>query len=384
MDRFAMAELRKLIEPREGPCVTICMPTHGTGENGLQDALRLKNLAQQAEYQLAEDWVRAPEARDMMDRIRTLPTIPEFWAGRSQGLGLFLEPGSLATFRVPLALEEFLHVNQRFCVRPMLPLLTSTDRFFVLALSQNQPRLFGANRYRVEQIEVPGLPSRLDEALNLDSADRGSQVHSGGRGGASGKATGVFHGQGGEPDTHKEELVQYFRLVDEALMRVLGGETAPLVLAGVGYLLPIFRRVTRYSHVVEGEATGNWDHVHVREIHAKAWLLVEPGFRHARDEARSKFQRLVGTGKASSDIREALPAAARGQVESLLVSARAHVWGMFDADRNLVEWHDAYQRGDDDLLDVAAVQTLLNRGQVYCVEPHELPTADPLAAVFRY
>ena len=37
-----------------------------------------------------------------------------------------------------------------------------------------------------------------------------------------------------------------------------------------------------------------------------------------------------------------------------------------------------------DLLDIAAIQTFINGGEVYVVEPHELPDPGMVAAVFRY
>ena len=40
--------------------------------------------------------------------------------------------------------------------------------------------------------------------------------------------------------------------------------------------------------------------------------------------------------------------------------------------------------GDEDLLDLAAIQTLLHDGPVYAVEPEQVPGDGPLAALFRY
>ena len=42
------------------------------------------------------------------------------------------------------------------------------------------------------------------------------------------------------------------------------------------------------------------------------------------------------------------------------------------------------KRRDDDLLDIAASQTLLHDGRVYGVEQADMPDDGPLAAVLRY
>ncbi|MCU0708464.1 MAG: hypothetical protein MUF23_09245 [Pirellula sp.] len=87
MDSLNWSELRPLTEIRNGPCVTIYMPTHvAAGLQGQQDAVRLKNLADQAERELAARWMRAPDARDLVAPLHRLSTDHEFWEARSNGL----------------------------------------------------------------------------------------------------------------------------------------------------------------------------------------------------------------------------------------------------------------------------------------------------------
>ena len=52
------------------------------------------------------------------------------------------------------------------------------------------------------------------------------------------------------------------------------------------------------------------------------------------------------------------------------------------SNRDLLEPEPA--PGDEDLLDLAAIQTILNGGTVYVVEPEQVPGQTLLAAVFRY
>jgi hypothetical protein len=46
--------------------------------------------------------------------------------------------------------------------------------------------------------------------------------------------------------------------------------------------------------------------------------------------------------------------------------------------------HEEAEPGDEDLLDFTAIQTLLNSGMVYAVEPQKVPDEALLAAAFRY
>jgi hypothetical protein len=219
--------------------------------------------------------------------------------------------------------------------------------------------------------------------LALDEADRGTQSHSVMRAG-KGKQSSSFHGQGGVKDTHKDELMAFFRLIDEAIMPVLHNEVHPLILAGVDYLLPIFKETCHYSHLATPQLEGNCDHLSAREVHAKVWPLVEPLLSQGGKQAAAKYSSLAGTEKATNDPRKALQAAFDGRIETLFVALDCHAWGECDLVGQVLELHDEQQSGDQDLLDLALVQTLLHHGRVYAVDADEMPTAEPLAAIMRF
>jgi hypothetical protein len=358
------------------------MPTHAAGRDGQQDVLRLKNLIAQAERELVDQGMRAPQAKRLLDPVRELPNEPEFWEKRSAGLAVFVADGLFDRFRVPLDLDERVTVNLRFQVKPLLPLLGSNDQFFLLALSQNRVRFFTARQYSIAEITVDGMPPDMQQALNYDTGERASQVHSAMRG-DHGKQAAVFHGQGGEREAAKDDLARYFRMVDAALRDTLRDQRAPLVLAGVQYLLPIYREVSSYPRIAQQELPGNPDYLSDQELHARAWPLIETHLDNLREEAAARYRQLAGTGKTSDDVRQIAAAAHRGQVESLFVDRAAHRWGTFDPGTETAEVREMPQPGDDDLLDFAAVQTLLHRGSVFAVPSQQVP-APPIAAVFRY
>ena len=58
--------------------------------------------------------------------------------------------------------------------------------------------------------------------------------------------------------------------------------------------------------------------------------------------------------------------------------------GTFHPTTNMVHVHCKARYQDDDLLDIAATQTLLHGGLVYAVEQANVPGGGLLTAVFRY
>ena len=194
----------------------------------------------------------------------------------------------------------------------------------------------------------------------------------------------MFHGHGA--DDARGDIRRYFLKVDAGLQAMLAGERAPMVLAAVDYLIPIYREASGYPHVLEDGVTGNPEELSPRELHERAWRIVAPLFERERREAEARFSQLHGQGSdlASTDVAEVVRAAYAGRVEAIFVAVDEHHWGRFDPSSLAVEQHDEERVGDDDLLDLAAVRTYLNGGAVYAVDPAQVPGGGAVAAIMRY
>ena len=92
---------------------------------------------------------------------------------------------------------------------------------------------------------------------------------------------------------------------------MLQDDQAPLVLAGVGYLLPIYRAASDYPHLAEQGIEGNPEELSDEALHRQAWEIVQPLFTQAQKEAVIKYQRLsnLKSGRASNDLGKIIPAA---------------------------------------------------------------------------
>jgi hypothetical protein len=172
--------------------------------------------------------------------------------------------------------------------------------------------------------------------------------------------------------------------VDAGLRGVLRQEQAPLVLAGVDYLFPVYREVSTYPGLLEEGIPGNPDAASPEELHRQAWRLVHPRFLVEQEEAADRFRELSGSGKTARDPRFIVPAAFRGRVETLFVALGEQRWGTFDRKDGTVRVRRRRRALDTDLLDFAAVHTFLNSGTVFAVPPGKVPGGSTAAAVFRY
>ena len=387
MNILGRDDLRTLMGKYKGLCVSIYMPTHRAGRGIQQDSIRLKNLLGEAEEALTLSGLRTPEAQELLEPAEKLLQDGLFWQHQSDGLALFLSPEAFRSYRLPFDFEELVVVTDRFHIKPLLPLL-SGGQFYVLALSQNEVRLLQGTRYSVSEVDLEGMPESLAETLRYNDPEKRFQFHTSTRTpGGKGQRPAIFHGHGvASADDPKDYISRYFHQVDEALQDLLRDEQVLLVLAGVDYLHPIYKEANAYPYLVDEGIEGNPEELSAEELHERAWAIVQPLFLAAQKEAAAEYKQLAGVGseQASNDLKEIVPAAYHGRVETLFVTVGLQKWGSFDPDTNVVHLYEEAEPGDEDLLDFAAVQTLLNGGTVYAVELEKVPDGASLAAVFRY
>ena len=120
-----------------------------------------------------------------------------------------------------------------------------------------------------------------------------------------------------------------------------------------------------------------------REIRT-ALKIVSPFFQKTENDAIAQYRQSSGTGLASADIREIVPDTAHGRVGMLFIAAGSRKWGKFNRESGAVEPHQKMEADDEDLLEIAAIQTHLNGGSVFILPPEKMPEPKDLVAVFRY
>jgi hypothetical protein len=390
MDGLSKGELRTLVEPRTGPCVTLYMPTHDAGADIQQDPIRFKNLLREAEERLRAKGMKQPEVDAFLGEARKLLDLDRiFWRSPKASFAMFVAPGFFKYYHLPLKLQEHLHVEGRFHTKPLMRLLSSNGRFFILALSQDQIRLLEATQYTVRQCELKSTPTNITEALQYNELEQAPQfrVANSGPGDFQAKQEGVFFGHGGgiDPsDVKKDDLREYFRAVDKGLHGILADDNAPIILAGVNYLLPMYREVNTYPHMLTEGIVGSPELLGNEELHAQAWPIAREYLLTGEREAVAKFQNLTGSAKTSIDLKEILSAAHQGRIETIFVANGRETWGRYDVDGDATTIETQQSVENTDLLDLAATQTFSTGGRVYVVDPDAVPGGESVAAVFRF
>ena len=382
------ADFGALMQEREGPCVSFFLPTHRPGtELQPQDRIRLKNMIREAEELLVKVTGQRPtEARQLLQPVTDLETDGNFWRNQVGSLALYRSPDAFLYYQSPFEINEQVVVGHRFYVKPLLPVLSSDGTFFILAISQNASRLLRCTRYTQQELKSERVPENLQQALRYDDRQRVLDFHTDTQP-ATGERPAEWFGQGVGKDDEKLNIVRYFFAVDKGLHRILHDQKAPLVLASVGYLLPLYQEANTYPHLLDRMIEGNPEEVNDTELRNRGWSIVGPLFERARRSAEEDYRRLSGTPRASNSLDEIVRAAYEGRVDSVFVSCNVQRWGTFDPNTLAVTYHEGEQPGDQDLLDLIVVQTLQHDGSVYVMGVDQVPDGSkkhPVSAVFRY
>lgn len=377
--------LDKRSETGHETCVSIFMPTYRPKGDGRQDPIRLRNLLNEAEKALSMYGHTPEETAEMLAPAHALVEEEIFWRKQKTGLAVFCAPGFFRAYHVPLEMREQVRVGDRFSLRPLMPLYQTRGRFYILALSRNEVRLLEGRRDEIRRIDLPdSIPTSFDDALGYDQYDSVKQVHSTSTSGL-GRQPGMVHGHGdNDQEKIKKDILHYFQIVAQKLGKHLKDTRAPVVLAAVQGHFPLFREANRQLNLLDLGLTGNPEGLSDKVLHDRAWELIEPYFLQEAEEAIERFGELRAAERATSKVEELVPAAREGRVDVLLVADDPELWGRFDRESARVTLHPEPESGDEDLLDLAAYDTLTHGGVVFTLPKDRLPDGGPAAALFRY
>ncbi len=393
MSLIPREDLVHLGEMQGGMCISLYLPTHRAGQDVEQDRIQLKNLLQDAEAQLQAAGYPKGRIDALLDLIREQLVPPStFWQHQLDGLCIFRSEELLDAYRLPFSFEQLASVGPRFHLKPLLPVLSGDGQFYLLTLSKGGINVYQGTRYGMSELELENLPPSVVELLREGDHERppqqwhtGSQTP-GGHPRASSRPA-MFHGHGAFELQQEVGIVRYFRRIDEALAPIWSDERLPLVLAGGDDLVPLYREANSYPHVVEeDEIDLNPASLAPQALHELAWEIVQPRFEAEAQRAEEDFKMWAGrdSERASGTLEEVVPAAYFERVKVLFAAVDVQRWGSFKPESGEIRLDDGPTAENQDLLELAAVQTLLNDGTIYAREGSEIPGRQGLAAIFRY
>ncbi len=379
-DAMTRDELILLAERSGQPCVSAYLPTAWVGADMQQNQIRFKNLMRHAAERLGGYGMRPQEIEEILAPAAALQKNTPYWKQLNDGLAVFISRNVFRSYRLPLAFAESLYVKERFLLQPLLPLFNRNNRYYVLSVSKKAVHFYQGLGDCLIEVEPKQLPRKLEDTTKYDVTERQHRNLPGTRGGG----TGLFHGHGGWQDESKEQVARFLNDIERSVQAYLKDEQAPMVFAGVDYLFAAYREINAYGHLLTDAVIGNPDALRADELAQAAWRIVQDHYGQIRQEAIEQFRQSAGTPISATGMKDVVPACYHGRTGVLFTAANQRQWGHYDPDNNNVVLHDQEEQDSEDLCDLSAIYTFLNKGIVYELSQQEMPGKAKLAALLRY
>lgn len=392
MDIISKDALLHLIENRAGKAISIYMPAFLAEPEARQNPIRLKNLFNEAKGLLKESGMDTNAIQHFTKPLADLLENEGFWRDKDEGLALFLDENELRIFNLPKRFEEFVEFGDMFYIAPMIPIYKGDGQFLLLSLDKHRPKIFKGSKYRLEQVNEIELPDSLQTLFDeFYEFHEHVQFHSKTRSPspdvsqAAGDRQGVFFGHGGNDYDETAEIKNYYHKFDEALREYLGDKDIPLVLAGVGFLHPIYKEANSYPYLVEDGITKDVGQMPLEELQEEAWKIVQNQYQSNVKQALNVYYTMQDSGeKTTQNIEKIVSSAYFKRVNTLFIAENVHIWGKFDPEDNKVILEKAQSYENQELLNLAAIHTLLNGGNVLMLKKEKVPGKAEAAAILRY
>lgn len=269
-----LEELRAFDEPY---CVTIYAPFIDPNAATNPNRIELKNLLREAEAALQSAGVQPKDIKKTLRPARALLEGDEFWPVHRESLVLFMHPKLFRYYHIPdHGTPYLLTVEEGFNLEPLLKIMKNNKNYFVLALSHKNVQLYEGDHYHLQPVHLKNFPSDMKKALRIDEYPKWRETH---RIAPSymGKGSEASHGQYNVSQTDKDMLKEFFGRIDHSLHHYLSSQDKPLILAGVEYLLPIYRQANTFPQLLKDDIKGNLEHSRLESIQERAWSLVSKG-----------------------------------------------------------------------------------------------------------
>jgi len=377
MQLLSRSKFRLLAQTKADPCVSLYLSGHTPHVSSLHQREQMACVLQDVSHQLEHRHFPTHAIQHFLKPVEAFLQQTKFQPARQESVALYLTPDGMHTFRLPLALESQVWVGDRFYLKPLMPLLAGRTYGYMLTLSEQHIQFYQVTATAISKISLCHGFSAVKSSLNpAPISSRSPLIPANSRGFAR------------LLNLEKHETMRRIcAQVNATLHTYLSLEEAPLLLLAEPTLQDIYGSINTYFNLATLNPRCNPDTLSQEQLQAIAWKQIEPSLRRSQQDDSDQFRLLQLSGHTSTHLEQIIPAAYRGQIKTLFVTAGRQCWGQVNAtSHDLEQINDTHPQDMNvlvDLLDAAAMQTFLQGGTVYTLPPEDMPALAPIAAIYH-
>ena len=371
-------DILKELAAFEAPlCLTLTMPCIKSGDQQQQNAIRFKNLLQDATKKLEKIGCQQHQIDDLLSPLEPLLDEADFWTHLQSGLIVCVSEDKQGLYHLPFSIDENVIVDRHFYLRPVIPRLQQDSKVAVLLLSMNDPALIFSDRSSEHyETQVPPEPlSSFDDFMKTYDMEESLQFRSQGYGGGVNATTPGYHGQGvaGDDATKNAHLKEYLKQLENWVDDTLQQRHFKEVFLVAGPQLEgLYKTVMRSG----GLQLHKLDQKNPSSEKPEIWIenvrqQLKERFEQESERALATYQRLKRKheGSIEDNLPDIVRAAHSQRIETLMLPDKSqdYYWGRFDPDTSKIQEQEQDENvtgPGDELVNLAAIKTLLNGGRV--------------------
>ena len=241
-----------------GPCLSVYMPlstasTAGLNPNAKQNELHWKECIASMDGKLAQF---GAQGRELLESIRSWRAVLQDRQPDGRSLAVFRSPDVFSIAWLDEEVKDRAVAGPHFYIRPMLPELTRSRTFYLLALAQGKTRLLRCTTRTLEEVPLPQhTATSFETYMNTAKPDH-VRDNRASPGPSAGSSPGIMFGTVSDAEDWDQYMAHYFRQIDRGVVEVLRGHAEPLVLCAVEYELPLYKTVSTYAHLSDEVVRG--------------------------------------------------------------------------------------------------------------------------------
>jgi len=133
MDPLLREDFESLLADHGGPCVSLFLPTFRAGVETRQGPIRLRSLLREAQERLLGHGLLPAEIGALLAPAKDLVGDVQFWQhGQGDGVAIFCSADFFHAYPLPIQVRERVVVGRRFAIKPLLPLTSGGETFYLL------------------------------------------------------------------------------------------------------------------------------------------------------------------------------------------------------------------------------------------------------------
>ena len=388
LTRLGEKDIAFLVSAGTAPRISLYLPLDKSWREPLEDKVLLRDLRRNAVRLLEVRDVPPSAMEALLAPLDSLLSEPDASHFQGQGLALFTDGNQAVMLLLPSTPAPMVQVDVRFRLDGVLTQIQGRDRYALLSLSQHSVHLWDCDGLGIREIPLTGLETDIRRTQHYQEAEYQSMFHTNSAGHhgnrSHGEDSGHYSTGPGDGKGIKKEIESFFRMIDHGIQALLPAGGLPLVLAGVGFLLPIYRRVNTYPALLQNELPGSSEALgSVENLHLRANALLQERERAIRNQALGIYVENLTRSRSCAGYTDLVPCACQSRLTHLFVAQGQAQWGAYDTATGRTTLYDAYRPGAEDLANLACVSAVQAKASAYALPVGELPAGADIAGLYR-